>query len=235
MTLNRSFPRWTPRFIVKFAVLGLMIVLAASLAACGGTTAPSSSSGPVTLTFWTWVPVDRLRIRVQQTHLHVLRGRSRCLIRQITAALIHGRAILEARNRLRGCARTTAQRETDIAEIRHASRRAGGCQRASLHGRQEHRNVGGRTARRAIDRASGVRDGTCDRDRAVGRLGCRGQECHQTDSGRGQDAFLHADAPKVLANKKCFPMLHCPFPSCRPPRHGLLPYRRISNREKRPE
>src|SRR5260370_3969367 len=56
MMLYRSFPRWIPRFIVKFAVLGLMIVLAASLAACGGTTAPSSSSGPVTLTFWTWVP-----------------------------------------------------------------------------------------------------------------------------------------------------------------------------------
>ena len=57
MTPYLSFPRWIPRFIVKFAVLGLMIVLAASLVACGGTTSSSSSSsGPVTLTFWTWVP-----------------------------------------------------------------------------------------------------------------------------------------------------------------------------------
>src|SRR6266849_6736940 len=59
MMLYRSFPRWIPHFIVKFAVLGLMIVLAASLAACGGTTAPSSSSGPVTLTFWTWSQVTQ--------------------------------------------------------------------------------------------------------------------------------------------------------------------------------
>ena len=72
MMLYRSFPRWIPRFIVKFAVLGLMIVLAASLAACGGTTAPSSSSGPVTLTFWTWVPNIQSEVNLfEQSHPNI--------------------------------------------------------------------------------------------------------------------------------------------------------------------
>src|SRR6266852_2053623 len=69
MMLYRSLPRWIPRLIVKFALLGLMIVLAASLAACGGTTAPSSSSGPVTLTFWAWVPNIQSEVNLfQQSH-----------------------------------------------------------------------------------------------------------------------------------------------------------------------
>src|SRR5438270_2909578 len=73
MTPYLSFPRWIPRFMVKFAVLGLMIVLAASLPACGGTTpSASSSSGPVTLTFWTWVPNIQQEINLfEQSHPNI--------------------------------------------------------------------------------------------------------------------------------------------------------------------
>src|SRR6266566_5458886 len=72
MTPCLSFSRWISRFTVKFAVLGLMIVLAASLAACGGTTSPSTSSGPVTLTFWTWVPNIQSEVNLfEQSHPNV--------------------------------------------------------------------------------------------------------------------------------------------------------------------
>src|SRR5260370_31958627 len=69
-----SFPRWIPRFIVKFVVPGLMIALVASLAACGGATpsASSTSSGPVTLTFWTWVPNVQSEVNLfEQSHPNI--------------------------------------------------------------------------------------------------------------------------------------------------------------------
>src|SRR6266568_1764263 len=64
-------PRWSPRFIGRLGVLSLLIVLLASLAACGGT--PSgTSSGPVTLTFWTWVPNIQSEINLfEQSHPNI--------------------------------------------------------------------------------------------------------------------------------------------------------------------
>jgi len=72
MTPCLSFSRWISSFMLKFAVLGLMIVLSASLAACGGTTSPSTSSGPVTLTFWTWVPNIQSEVNLfEQSHPNI--------------------------------------------------------------------------------------------------------------------------------------------------------------------
>jgi len=73
MTPCLSFSRWIPRFIVKFAALGLMIMLTASLGACGGPTSSSStSSGPVTLTFWTWVPNMQSEVNLfEQSHPNI--------------------------------------------------------------------------------------------------------------------------------------------------------------------
>ncbi|MFL5693290.1 MAG: ABC transporter substrate-binding protein [Ktedonobacteraceae bacterium] len=72
MTPYLSFPGWIPRFSVKFAALGLMIVLVASLVACGGTPSSSSSSGPVTLTFWTWVPNIQSEVNLfEQSHPNI--------------------------------------------------------------------------------------------------------------------------------------------------------------------
>ena len=72
MTPCLSLSRWIPRFIVKSAVLGLMIVLAVSLAACGGTTVSPSSSSPVTLTFWTWVPNIQSEVNLfEQSHPNI--------------------------------------------------------------------------------------------------------------------------------------------------------------------
>ena len=51
--------RGTRRFMVEFAMVGVLLVIMAPLAACGGGTSSSSSSsssGPVTLTLWDWVP-----------------------------------------------------------------------------------------------------------------------------------------------------------------------------------
>ena len=72
MTPCLSLSRWIPRFIVESAVLGLIIVLAVSLAACGGTTASPSNSGPVTLTFWTWVPNIQSEVNLfEQSHPNI--------------------------------------------------------------------------------------------------------------------------------------------------------------------
>ena len=51
--------RGTRRFLVEFAMVGVLLVIMAPLAACGGgssTSSTSSSNGPVTLTLWDWVP-----------------------------------------------------------------------------------------------------------------------------------------------------------------------------------
>jgi multiple sugar transport system substrate-binding protein len=42
------------RHIRRLSILSLMLIFLVPLAACGG--APSNSNGPVTLTFWSWVP-----------------------------------------------------------------------------------------------------------------------------------------------------------------------------------
>ncbi len=59
MQLPASFPRLR-RFALGFAVISAALVVMAPLAACGGssstTGSTTTSSGPVNLTFWSWVP-----------------------------------------------------------------------------------------------------------------------------------------------------------------------------------
>src|SRR5947209_1070670 len=57
MHIISSFP-WTRRFAFQPAFVSLALVLMISLAACGGGSSSGSSStstGPVNLTFWSWV------------------------------------------------------------------------------------------------------------------------------------------------------------------------------------
>ncbi|HEY4384165.1 MAG TPA: extracellular solute-binding protein [Ktedonobacteraceae bacterium] len=46
--------RWMSRHSRRLSILSLMLILLVPMAACGG--APATSNGPVTLTFWSWVP-----------------------------------------------------------------------------------------------------------------------------------------------------------------------------------
>lgn len=58
MQLPASFPHLR-RFALGFAVISVALVVMAPLAACGSTTSSTgstASSGPVNLTFWSWVP-----------------------------------------------------------------------------------------------------------------------------------------------------------------------------------
>ena len=70
--------RWTRRFVVEFAMVSVLLLIMAPLAACGGGGgAPSSgssstSSGPVKLTFWTWVTgVDKSVALWNSTHPNI--------------------------------------------------------------------------------------------------------------------------------------------------------------------
>src|SRR5436190_5342320 len=55
MQLFSSFP-WMRRFAPAFAIVSIALVLMAPLAACGGgSSSGSTSTGPVNLTFWSWV------------------------------------------------------------------------------------------------------------------------------------------------------------------------------------
>jgi multiple sugar transport system substrate-binding protein len=51
-----SSTHWIRRHAAKLAIVCLALVLMAPLAACGGSSSSSTSSGPVNLTFWSWVP-----------------------------------------------------------------------------------------------------------------------------------------------------------------------------------
>jgi len=50
--------RGTRRFMVEFAMVSVLLLIMTPLAACGGPSSSSGSttSGPVTLTLWDWVP-----------------------------------------------------------------------------------------------------------------------------------------------------------------------------------
>ena len=64
-------PRCGPRLIGKLAFISLMLVILAPLAACGGSTS-SGTNGPVTLTFWTWVPNIQSEINLfEQSHPNI--------------------------------------------------------------------------------------------------------------------------------------------------------------------
>ncbi len=71
-----SFP-WGRRFAAEFAIVGLALVFMVPLAACGGgsSSGGSTSSGPVNLTMWNWVPggLDKAAALFSQTHpgIHV--------------------------------------------------------------------------------------------------------------------------------------------------------------------
>ena len=56
MHIISSFP-WIRRFALQPAFVSLALMLMISLAACGGgsSSSGSTSSGPVNLTFWSWV------------------------------------------------------------------------------------------------------------------------------------------------------------------------------------
>ena len=64
-----SSPRWTPSLIGRITFMGMIVGLLISLAACGGA---AQSSGPVTLTFWTWVPnIQSEATLFEQTHPNI--------------------------------------------------------------------------------------------------------------------------------------------------------------------
>src|SRR2546428_6523744 len=74
MQFLSSFP-WMRRFALGLATVSLALVLIAPLAACGGgsSSGPSgTSSGPVTLTYWAWIPgMDKQVALFNQTHPNI--------------------------------------------------------------------------------------------------------------------------------------------------------------------
>ena len=65
-----SSTHWIGRHAAKFAIMSIILVFMAPLAACGGGSSSSStSSGPVNLTFWSWVPgIDKSVAEFNSTH-----------------------------------------------------------------------------------------------------------------------------------------------------------------------
>jgi multiple sugar transport system substrate-binding protein len=54
-----SSPQWMRRLVLGFALVSVALVIMAPLAACGGsggTTSSTTTSGPVNLTYWSWIP-----------------------------------------------------------------------------------------------------------------------------------------------------------------------------------
>jgi len=49
-------------------------VLIVVVAACGGAAGPAASSGPVTLTFWTWVPTFKMKSTSSKQALPISRS-----------------------------------------------------------------------------------------------------------------------------------------------------------------
>src|SRR5438067_13395723 len=74
MQLLSSFP-WMRRFVSTFAFLAAALVLMAPLAACGGGSTSggnTTSSGPVNLTYWSWIPgMDKQVALFNQTHPNI--------------------------------------------------------------------------------------------------------------------------------------------------------------------
>jgi len=74
MQLLSSFP-WMRRFVSTFAFLAAALVLMTPLAACGGgpsSGGSTSSSGPVNLTYWSWIGgMDKQVALFNQTHPNI--------------------------------------------------------------------------------------------------------------------------------------------------------------------
>jgi multiple sugar transport system substrate-binding protein len=74
MQLFSSFP-WMRRFASGFAFVAAVLVVMVPLAACGGSSnsgSGSTSSGPVTLTYWSWIPgMDKQVALFNQTHHNI--------------------------------------------------------------------------------------------------------------------------------------------------------------------
>ena len=75
MLLFSSFP-WTRRFASGFALVATMLAIMVPLAACGGgSSTPGSSttsSGPVSLNYWSWIPgMDKQVALFNQTHPNI--------------------------------------------------------------------------------------------------------------------------------------------------------------------
>jgi multiple sugar transport system substrate-binding protein len=71
-----SFPHWRHRVVLPLAMVSVAVMLLAPLAACGSSS-PSSgsgvtSSGPVTLTYWSWIPgMDKQVALFNQNHPNI--------------------------------------------------------------------------------------------------------------------------------------------------------------------
>ncbi len=66
-----SFPQWKRRLALGFAIVSVALVMMVPLAACGGS-GSTTSSGPVNLTFWNWIPgIDKVVARFNQTHPNI--------------------------------------------------------------------------------------------------------------------------------------------------------------------
>jgi multiple sugar transport system substrate-binding protein len=74
MQLPASLPRLR-RFALGFAIISAALVVMAPLSACGGstsTTGSSTTSGPVNLTFWSWVPgIDKSVAEFNKSHPNI--------------------------------------------------------------------------------------------------------------------------------------------------------------------
>jgi len=75
MQLLATFP-WLRRFALGFAIISAALVVIAPLSACGGSsssgTGGTSSSGPVNLTFWSWVPgIDKSVADFNSSHPNI--------------------------------------------------------------------------------------------------------------------------------------------------------------------
>src|SRR6266700_1383333 len=69
-----SSTHWIHRHAAKLAIVSLALVLMAPLAACGGSSSSgtSTSSGPVNLSFWSWVPgIDKSVAEFNKSHPNI--------------------------------------------------------------------------------------------------------------------------------------------------------------------
>ena len=73
MQFFSSFP-WMRRFASGFAFVAIGLILMVPLAACGGSSSPTSSTstGPVTLNYWAWIPnMDKQVALFNQSHPNI--------------------------------------------------------------------------------------------------------------------------------------------------------------------
>ena len=66
-----AFPHSMRRFAAGFSIVSLALLIMASFSACGGSSTGTSgtSTGPVNLTYWSWIPgMDKQVALFNQTH-----------------------------------------------------------------------------------------------------------------------------------------------------------------------